>query len=277
MAGTLYVVATPLGNLEDITARALRVLRDVNLIAAEDTRRSRKLLAHFDIHTPMISYYDQVERQRSPQLVERLKAGESIALISDAGTPGIADPGFRLVRAAAAAGVKITPIPGPSALAAVLSVAGLPTDRFVFEGFVPPRGGARHRFFATLAAETRTIVAYEAARRLRACLADLVAAFGADREVVIAREVTKIFEEVVRGAAGEILQRLKAAEIRGEVTLVIAGADEPAPAAPLEDLETAIRRLETAGRHTREIADELAPKYRLSRRQVYERIVKRTP
>jgi 16S rRNA (cytidine1402-2'-O)-methyltransferase len=273
MAGTLYVVATPLGNLGDITARALQTLRQVHLIAAEDTRRSRKLLAHFDIHTPLMSYYDQVERQRAPKLIEQLKAGESIALISDAGTPGIADPGFRLVRAAIESGIRVTPVPGPSAVAAVLSVAGLPTDRFVFEGFVPPRTAARRKFFAGLASEARTIVVYETARRLPACLADLIAALGADREVVIARELTKLYEEVLRGPAKEILERLTVTRVQGEVTLVIAGGKTPPPVL-LEDLDTAIRRLRAEGRHTREIAGELAPRYNLSRRQVYERIVK---
>jgi len=273
-SGTLFVVATPLGNLEDITARALRVLREVDLIAAEDTRHSRKLLSHFDIHTPLVSYYDEIERQRAAQLVERLKGGESIALISDAGTPGIADPGYRLVCAAVDAGISVTPIPGPSAVAAVLSVAGLPTDRFVFEGFVPAKASARRKFFVGLVSESRTIIVYEAARRLRACLEDLVATLGGDRRVVVARELTKMFEEIVRGRASDLLARLQETAIRGEVTLVVAGLEQAAADTPLEDLEAAIEHLKAAGRHTREIAEELAPRYGLSRREVYERIVK---
>ena len=273
-SGTLFVVATPLGNLEDITARALRVLREVDLIAAEDTRHSRKLLSHFDIHTPLLSYYDEIERQRAAQLVERLKGGESIALISDAGTPGIADPGYRLVCAAVDAGISVTPIPGPSAVAAVLSVAGLPTDRFVFEGFVPAKASARRKFFVGLVSESRTIIVYEAARRLRACLEDLVATLGGDRRVVVARELTKMFEEIVRGRASDLLARLQETAIRGEVTLVVAGLEQAAADTPLEDLEAAIEHLKAAGRHTREIAEELAPRYGLSRREVYERIVK---
>lgn len=273
-SGTLFVVATPLGNLEDITARALRVLREVGLIAAEDTRHSRKLLSHFDIHTPLVSYYDEIERQRAAQLVERLKGGESIALISDAGTPGIADPGYRLVCAAVDAGISVTPIPGPSAVAAVLSVAGLPTDRFVFEGFVPAKESARRKFFAGLASESRTIIVYEAARRLRRCLEDLVATLGGDRRVVVARELTKMFEEIVRGRASDLLARLQETTVRGEVTLVIGGLEAAAADKPLEDLETAIEHLKAAGRHTREIAEQLAPRYGLSRREVYERIVR---
>ena len=275
MAGTLYVVATPLGNLEDISARALRVLREVELVAAEDTRHSRKLLAHFDIHTSLISYYDQIERERAPELIERLKIGTSIALISDAGTPGIADPGYRLVRAAIAAGIKVVPIPGPSALAAVLSVCGLPTDRFVFEGFVPARASARQKFFASLVGEERTIVAYEAARRLPACLTDLIAALGADREIVVAREVTKRFEEILRGRANEVLAQLPTAGVQGEVTLVLAGASAPAPVPSAEDLDVAIARLRAEGLHTREIAERLAATHGLSRRELYARIVKR--
>ncbi|HVN87753.1 MAG TPA: 16S rRNA (cytidine(1402)-2'-O)-methyltransferase [Candidatus Binatia bacterium] len=275
MAGTLYVVATPLGNLEDISARAIRILGEVQLIAAEDTRHSRKLLAHFDIHTPMISYYDQIERDRAPELVERLTTGTSIALISDAGTPGIADPGYRLVRAAAEAGIPVVPIPGPSAVAAVLSVCGLPTDRFAFEGFVPARTSARQRFFASLVNEERTIVVYEAARRLPACLQDLIGSLGPEREIVVARELTKVFEDVLRGRAGDVLVRVPA-NVKGEVTLVVAGTKRPVPSAPPEDLDAAIARLLAEGLHTRDIADRLAAEYDLHRREVYERVVKRS-
>jgi 16S rRNA (cytidine1402-2'-O)-methyltransferase len=274
MSGTLYVVATPLGNLEDITARALRILREVDLIAAEDTRHSRKLLAHFDIHTPLISYYDQIERERAVQLVEQLREGRSIALICDAGTPCIADPGYRLVRAAVEGGIGVMPVPGPSAVAAVLSVSGLPTDRFVFEGFVPAKASARRRFFEGIASETRTIVVYEAARRLSASLTDLIAALGSDRQVVIARELTKLFEEILRGPADELLSRLRNDQPQGEVTLIIAGATQPAPRISEEGLAAAIERLREEGRHTREIAEELAARYGCSRREIYERIVK---
>jgi 16S rRNA (cytidine1402-2'-O)-methyltransferase len=272
MSGTLYVVATPLGNLEDITLRALRVLKEVSLIAAEDTRHSRKLLLHFGISTPLTSYYDQIEREKAPRLVEELKHGKSIALISDAGTPGINDPGYHLVRAAIEAGVRVEAVPGPSAVAAALSVSGLPTDRFVFEGFVPAKAGSRRRFFEDLVHEPRTIIVYEAARRLDACLQDLQEVLG-ERDVVMARELTKMFEEILRGTAGEIAaqlrQRLGDRELQGEVTLLIAGATEKAQP-PAETLNAAIERLRCEGMHLKEIARILAKEYGISRREVYQ-------
>jgi 16S rRNA (cytidine1402-2'-O)-methyltransferase len=270
--GTLYVVATPLGNLEDITLRALRVLKEVGLIAAEDTRHSRKLLAHYGIGTPLTSYYDEIERRKAPALIEELKHGKSLALISDAGTPGIADPGYRLVCGAIAAGVRVEAIPGPSAVAAALSVAGLPTDRFAFDGFVPPKAGPRRTFFAALAHETRTLVVYEAARRLVASLGDLEAGLG-DRPVVMLRELTKMFEEILRGPASQVAALLRergtTRTLQGEVTLVIAGAD--AVVQPVtEDLTTAIERLRAAGMSLKEVARALARERGVSRRDVYQ-------
>lgn len=267
---TLFVVATPLGNLEDITLRALRVLKEVDLIAAEDTRHSRKLLAHYGIGTPLTSYYDQIEREKAPQLIEELKKHKSIALISDAGTPCIADPGFRLVQAAVAAGFKVETIPGPSAVAAALSVSGLPTDRFAFEGFIPAKQGARRNFFTEVAGEPRTLVMYEAARRLVACLQDLQDILG-DRRIVIARELTKMFEEVLRGSVSEILPQLSSREnVQGEVTLLIAGADKVAPALSPEELEEEIRRLRAGGVSLKEAARQLAEHHGMSRRDVYQ-------
>ena len=268
-AGTLYVVATPIGNLEDMTPRAARILSQVDLIAAEDTRHSRKLLTHYGISTPLTSYYDQIERRKAPQLLEELKHGKSIALISDAGTPGIADPGYHLVCAAIAAGVRVEAVPGPSAVAAALSVAGLPTDRFAFEGFVPARHGARCKFFAALAHEPRTIVVYEAARRLLDCLTDLHATLGGDRQIVIVRELTKMFEEILRGAAGGLAAQLRNRPLQGEVTLLIAGGEAP-PIAPIEDLATAIARLRGEGMSLKEIARSLSKERGLSRREVYQ-------
>lgn len=267
--GTLYVVATPLGNLEDITLRALRVLKEVSLIAAEDTRHSRKLLTHYGISTPLTSYYDQIERRKAPQLIEELKHGKSIALISDAGTPGIADPGFHLVHAAIDAGITVEAVPGPSAVAAALSVAGLATDRFAFEGFVPARHGARCKFFAALAGEPRTVVAYEAARRLPDCLTDLHATLG-DRQIVIVRELTKMFEEILRGTVDEMAALLRGRPLQGEVTLLIAGGEAPVVAAPAEDLTVAIERLRGEGMSLKEIARTLSKDRGLSRRAVYQ-------
>jgi 16S rRNA (cytidine1402-2'-O)-methyltransferase len=269
-AGVLYVVATPLGNLEDITLRALRVLREADLIAAEDTRRSRKLLQHYGIEARLTSYHDFSERRKAPRLLADLQRGKNVALISDAGTPCIADPGYRLVRAAIDAGVRVEPVPGPSAVAAALSVAGLPTDRFVFEGFVPARATARRKLFAVLTSETRTVVVYEAARRLVASLEDLLAVAG-ERPVAVVRELTKAFEEVVRGSVTEVLAALRQrppAQLRGEVTLLIGGATAAAPP-PAADVTAAIERLRRQGLGLGDIARTLADELGVPRRQVY--------
>ncbi len=268
MAGTLYVVATPVGNLEDITLRAIRVLKGVTLIAAEDTRHSRKLLSHYDIRTPLVSYYDHVERKKAPRLVERLTCGQDIALISDAGTPGIADPGYRLVGAAIAAGVRVVPVPGPSVLTAALSVAGVPTDRFAFEGFVPARQGARRAFYERLRGEDRTVVCFEAGRRLVASLRDLVDVLGG-REIVVAREVTKLFEEYVRGPAHEVRARLGEEAVRGEVTLCIARSAVPAVVESAEEMRRAVARLRAEGLGLKEIARVLSEESGWSSRAVY--------
>jgi len=222
----LFVVATPIGNLEDISARALRVLADVDLIAAEDTRHSARLLRHYAIGTKVVSLHEHNERARTPRLIESLCTGKSIALVSDAGTPLLSDPGFHLVRAARAAGVPVVPIPGPCAAIAALSVAGLPTDRFVFEGFAPARAPARRAAFAALAHEPRTIVFYESSHRIVESLADLRAAFGAERPAVLARELTKKFEQVLDGTLGELQARVAQSPDlrRGEFVLLIAGA-----------------------------------------------------
>lgn len=268
MAGTLYVVATPLGNLEDITLRALRVLKEVDCIAAEDTRHSRKLLAHYGIGTRLTSYHDHVEQAKAPRLVARLQAGENIALISDAGTPGIADPGYRLVRAAIDAGVRVVPIPGPSVVVAGLSVAGVPNDRFVFEGFVPAKQGARRSYFARLRGEIRTIVCFEAGRRLAASLRDLADVMGA-RPLVIAREVTKLYEDFVRGDAGTLAERAGDLTARGEVTLFIAPATAEESPTSEEDIRAAVTRLRAEGLHLKEIAKRLARETGWSARDVY--------
>jgi 16S rRNA (cytidine1402-2'-O)-methyltransferase len=223
--GVLYVVGTPIGNPEDISARAIRVLREADVIACEDTRRTGRLLAEHQIRTPTISYFEHNEERRTPQLIARLQAGATIALVTDAGTPAISDPGYRLVRAAHDAGIRVSAVPGPSAVIAALSVAGLSTDRFVFEGFLPAKAGERARALERLRREPRTIVIYEAARRLVDTLAATAEAFGSDRVGVVLREITKTYEETVRGTLAEMVAHFKEHEALGEVTIVIEGAD----------------------------------------------------
>jgi 16S rRNA (cytidine1402-2'-O)-methyltransferase len=270
--GVLYVVATPIGNLEDVTLRALRVLGEVDLIAAEDTRRTRILLQRHGIDRPLTSYHDAVERERTPALVETLRKGRSVALVSDAGTPGIADPGYHLVRGAIAAGIAVVPIPGPSAVAAIVSVAGLPVERFVFEGFLPSRPTARRERLRALAAEPRAMVFLEAPTRLAACVEDMGALLG-DREAVLGRELTKLHEEVVRGRLSTLREHVGRMErVRGECVLLIAGAMEGAATAPV-DLDARIRALRAEGLGTREIAARLARETGRTRREVYQRVL----
>jgi 16S rRNA (cytidine1402-2'-O)-methyltransferase len=223
VSGTLFVVATPIGNLEDITLRALRVLREVDVVACEDTRRTRALLTHFDIHTPTISYYEHNKLVRGPQILRQLAEGRSVALVTDAGTPGISDPGFMLVRDARAAGASVVPVAGPSALAAALSAAGIPADRFVFDGFPPVKPGRRRNRLTVLRDLATTVVLYESPHRILATLEAIDEVFG-EREIVVARELTKQFEEIVRATPAAHRARLAAAGVRGEFTLVIPAA-----------------------------------------------------
>jgi 16S rRNA (cytidine1402-2'-O)-methyltransferase len=222
----LYIVATPIGNLEDFTPRAQRALSEVALIAAEDTRHSGKLLQHFHIATPVIALHEHNEREIAPALIERLRRGESLALLSDAGTPLVSDPGYHLVRAAHEAGVRVVPLPGACAAVTALSAAGLPTDRFAFEGFPPAKGAARRSFFELLRAEPRTLVFYESPHRIVESLIDLAGTFGADREAVVARELTKQFETVRTGRLGELVEWMRSDEHQqlGEFVLVVRGA-----------------------------------------------------
>jgi 16S rRNA (cytidine1402-2'-O)-methyltransferase len=268
MTGNLYVVATPLGNLEDITLRAVRVLKEVALIAAEDTRHSRILLEHFGIHAPLTSYFDHVERQRAPHLIERMKRGADVALICDAGTPAIADPGYRLVRAAIEAGIRVVPIPGPSAVMAALCAAGVPTDRFAFEGFIPPKAAARRAFLTRLVAQDHTVVCFEAGRRLAATLADL-ATLGPERRVVVARELTKVYEHFARGTATDLAERAGDLVVRGEVTLLIAPPSQPVPAMSAADVRREVARRRAAGARLKEIAKTLAADSGWSVRDIY--------
>jgi 16S rRNA (cytidine1402-2'-O)-methyltransferase len=230
--GCLWVVATPIGHRDDLSARAIETLRAVALIAAEDTRHSRPLLLHHGIATPLVALHDHNEREVVDALVARLQGGESVALISDAGTPLISDPGFRLVRAARAAGIRCAPVPGACAAIAALSVAGLPSDRFVFEGFLPPKAAARRSRLRELAGEPRTIIFYESSHRVAESLADMRDAFGAGREAVLARELTKMFETVLGEPLAELAARVVSDpdQQRGEHVILVAGRGEEADA-----------------------------------------------
>ena len=227
-AGRLYVVATPIGNLGDLSARARAVLSECALVAAEDTRHTGVLLKHFGIQTPQLSLHDHNEQHRASDIIERLRQGASVALVSDAGTPAISDPGFDLVRAVAAAGFEIIAVPGPCAAIAALSIGALPTDRFCFEGFLPARGAARRKRLQSLATEARTLVLYEAPHRVRETLEDCAAVFGGERSAMAAREITKMHEMAYRGSLRELIERAESDPDfgRGEIVLVLAGAPE---------------------------------------------------
>jgi 16S rRNA (cytidine1402-2'-O)-methyltransferase len=222
VGGILYLVATPIGNLEDITYRAVKVLSSVDLIAAEDTRKTKILLDHYNINKPMMSYYSYNEKARAPQLIEKLLAGQSIALVSDAGTPGISDPAFYIVQQALENGISIIPIPGPTAFISALIASGLPTDRFVFEGFLPLKKGRKTKY-ESLKLEPRTIILYESPHRIHKTLAEIQNYFG-NRNVVVARELTKKFEEIVRGSIQFVQSELEKKEPRGEYVVLIEGA-----------------------------------------------------
>ena len=220
-SGTLYLVSTPIGNLEDITLRALRVLKEVNLVAAEDTRQTRRLLTHYNIHTPLTSYFEGNQQVKGDKLIERLKAGETIALVSDAGTPIISDPGYPLLRLCIDAEIPIVPIPGASAVVTAASISGLPLHNFAFEGFLSPKSGKRKRQLSVLAGEERTLILFESPHRLRRFLEDVLEVMG-ERNIVVARELTKRFEEVFRGNVSEALEKFQDTEPKGEFTIVIA-------------------------------------------------------
>jgi len=225
----LYLVGTPIGNLEDITLRALRVLKEVDLIACEDTRQTQKLLNHFSITTRTTSYHEHNEAEKSADLVKQIEAGASAALVTDAGMPGISDPGYRLVAAAIARGIPVVPIPGAAAFLSALVASGLPTDSFQFAGFLPAKRGERRSALETIKSSQRTLAFYEAPHRLVETLEDVAEVLGASRSVVVAREITKIHEEFLRGSAAEILAKLKSREsVRGEITLLIGKADDVA-------------------------------------------------
>jgi 16S rRNA (cytidine1402-2'-O)-methyltransferase len=274
MSGTLYVVATPIGNLEDITQRALRVLAEVDLIACEDTRHTRKLLAHYRIERPTISYHEHNERERAEQIADRIAAGEQVALVADAGTPAISDPGYRLVRECLERGLKVVPVPGPAAFVAALVASGLPTDQFFFGGFLPAKSHARRARLMEVRALATTLIFYEAPHRLAASLADARAILG-ERQAAVARELTKLHEEIARGSLSELAQRFSREKTRGEIVLVI----DRAEAATEEELsrhddlaaalERKISQLEDEGMDHRAALKRAARELGLKRDEVY--------
>ncbi len=271
MSGTLFVVGTPIGNLGDMTQRARETLAGVALVAAEDTRRTGRLLAALGISKPMVSFFEGNERERVVQIVQRLRGGDDIALVTDGGMPGISDPGFRLVRAAGAEGIDVRVMPGPSAAIAALVVSGLPTDRFVFEGFLPRKEGERMRRLEELAKDARTIVCFESPGRLQAMLRDLLTAMG-DRQVAVARELTKLHEEVRRGTVSEVLAGLPDGDLKGEVAVVIGGSS----AAPAGDVAAFISEAEAlvgSGMRKREAAHEVAGRHGVSANALYRALL----
>ncbi len=271
VSGTLFLVGTPIGNLGDMTERAQETLAAVDLIAAEDTRRTGKLLAHFGIEAKTVSLFEGNEGRRTTALVEDLLAGKDVAVVSDAGMPGLSDPGYPLVRACVEKGIDVRVVPGPSAVASALVVSGLPTDRFVFEGFLPRKAGDRRARLVALAHEPRTIVLFESPLRLAALLREALLTIG-DRQVAVVRELTKLHEEVIRGRASEALARLDGHTLKGEVVLVIEGERDPV-VPDLADLVAEARSLVTGGMRKREAAGEVAKKHGTSANALYRALV----
>jgi 16S rRNA (cytidine1402-2'-O)-methyltransferase len=272
-AGILYIVSTPIGNLEDITLRALRILKEVDLIAAEDTRRTRQLLTHYGIHKPLISYHEHNQRMREDTLLGKLREGKQVALVTDAGTPGISDPGQPLIRRAACEGIPLIPIPGPSAAIAALSVSGLPTESFLFYGFLPAKASARKKFLEALKKRLETIIFYESPRRLGAFLKDALEILG-NREVVVTREITKVFEETLRGTIGDVLEKIGEKEVRGEITVILAGntqeenIDTPSIRDALRDYVL------NSGASMKEAIERVAEDLGVAKREVYQESLK---
>jgi 16S rRNA (cytidine1402-2'-O)-methyltransferase len=268
--GTLYVVGTPIGNLEDITFRAVRILQTVDIIAAEDTRHTGKLLQHFQVKTPQVSYHEHNRTSRIPELLEHLVNNKAIALVSDAGMPGISDPGYELVKACIEAGITVVPIPGASAAITALSAAGLPTDRFVFEGFLPAKSQQRQEYLESLQTESRTLVFYESPHRLRDTLQDLALVWGSDRQIVLGRELTKLYEEFWRGTIAEAIAHYNQREPQGEYTLVVAGIPASQPQLTEEELKAELKQLISQGISRSQASRQLAKFTSLPRRQLYQ-------
>ena len=267
---TLYLVGTPIGNLGDMTMRGLEVLKGVDTIAAEDTRHTGKLLHHFQIKTPQISYHQHNEQQRIPDLIDRLQSGKSIALVTDAGMPGISDPGYLLVAACVAAGIRIIPIPGVTAVITAVSASGLPSDRFVFEGFLPAKGQERKDRLQSVEGDARTLVFYESPHRLRQTLADFAQTFGVDRQIVLGRELTKLHEEFWRGNIAEAIAHYTNTEPQGEYSIVLSGATVSHPTLSDEAIDRALIELMLAGTSRSQASRIVGEQISQSRRYVYQ-------
>jgi 16S rRNA (cytidine1402-2'-O)-methyltransferase len=272
--GILYVVATPIGNREDITLRALNILREVELVAAEDTRKSGKLLAHYGIKNRLISFHEHNENTRTPQLIGKLLDGTTIALVSNAGTPSVSDPGYRLIKAAIANKITVSPIPGVSAAIAAMSVSGLPTDSFVFIGFAPKKKGKRLKYLTGLSVEPRPLIFYESPQRILSLMEEIISCIG-DRNAILAREMTKLHEEFVRGTVSQILKTIRARPaVKGECTLVVAGA-KASEQINAEIVNTEIKKALQKGQNgLSEIARDIAKKYGLPKNEVYDLALK---
>jgi 16S rRNA (cytidine1402-2'-O)-methyltransferase len=273
--GILYIVSTPIGNLEDITARALRILGEVDIIAAEDTRRSLKLLNHYGISKPMISYWREKEKGRTEEIMKRLNAGQSVALISDAGTPGISDPGSVLIKKAIEENIPIIPIPGPSAFLAALSVSGLPADEFTFIGFLPAKKARRQAVLQELALEQRTLIFYEAPHRVLEVLMEMEILFP-ERNAVLIKEITKIHEEVLRGTISGIRVQLQQSTIAGEYVIIIEGR-KPERTFTIADVIPEISHLMKKGFGRKEAAKKIAEAYGLSKKELYDKSLDEIP
>ncbi|HEY9642567.1 MAG TPA: 16S rRNA (cytidine(1402)-2'-O)-methyltransferase, partial [Coleofasciculaceae cyanobacterium] len=269
-AGTLYIVGTPIGNLEDITFRALEVLRKADAIAAEDTRHTGRLLQHFQISTPQISYHEHNCHSRHPELLQRLQQGQAIALVSDAGMPGISDPGYELAKFCIEAGIPVVPIPGVTAVITALSAAGLPSDRFVFEGFLPAKGQERRDRLAAIATEARTVVLYESPHRLRQTLQDLSEAVGAERPMAIARELTKLHEQFWRGSVAAAIVYYQTRNPQGEYTLILSGCETAQPILSESALLAELQQLIQQGISRSQASRQLAQQTALPRRHIYQ-------
>jgi 16S rRNA (cytidine1402-2'-O)-methyltransferase len=274
MKGKLYVVSTPIGNLEDISLRAIRILKDVDLIACEDTRITRKLLSHYRIKKPLTSYHEHNEKEKAEDLLRQLEAGRNIALVSDAGTPGISDPGFRLVKTASENRIEVISVPGPSAAVAALSISGLPTSSFSFFGFLPKTKKKKEQFLKDIKDLEQTLIFYESSRRITDTLASIIEVFG-DRQISVSRELTKMFEETIMGKISDVIERFRQKkELKGEFTFVIEGNKDEHNEFSIEKLERDIRSYKDRGFSLKNSVEELAIKSKLPKNQLYREALK---